>query len=93
MDDYVCTLYNKIVVNRADEPEAAVKASMYQPPSPDYNAVIVDFAAFRDIKDCMAFVQTSYDPRVLYVLFVSHNKVKLYPVVNFVSQVLNIPVV
>jgi len=92
-DDTVCALYNRIIVTDTKAPEHALRMNMYKTPSPDYNAVVIDFVVFRDIKDCARFVQANYDPRVLYVLFVRHNKVKLYPVVEFLQQIFNIPVV
>ena len=92
-DDYVCTLYNRIVVSDPRQPESAVKHYMYRPPDDNYNAVVIDFATFRDIKDCATFVRTNYDQRIQHVLFVRHNKVKLYAVVDFISKIFNVPVV
>ena len=92
-DENVCTIYNKIVVNDVHDPTASVKAYMYQPPDPNFNAIMIDFVVFRNIKDCLAFVKTNYDPRIQYVLFVRHNKVKLYPVVKLLAGVLDMPIV
>lgn len=92
-DDHVCTLYNRIVVNRVDDPAQALKANLYKPPAEHYNTIVIDFAAFRDIKDCISFVQTHYETKLQYILFVKHNKVKLYPTAQFVSQLLNMPIV
>lgn len=91
--DNVCVLYNRIVVSDPLNPAQAVASSMYQPPNDNYNAIIIDFAAFRDIKDCVTFVKDNYDPRVQHVLFVRHGKVKIYAVVDLVAQIFNMPVV
>jgi hypothetical protein len=91
-DDTVCALYNKIVVTNPDEPELALRANMYKEPAPNPNAITVDFVVFRDIKDCAKFVQLNYHHTIQYVLFVRHNKVKLYKTLGFVQQILNMPV-
>jgi hypothetical protein len=92
-NDTVGVLYNRIVVADPTEPERAIQHHEYRAPSPDYNAILIDFAAFRDIKDCMSFVRDNYDPRIGHVLFVRHNKVKIYPVVDIISQIFKMPVV
>ena len=92
-DENVCTIYNKIVVNDVNDPTASVKTYMYQSPDPNFNAIMIDFVVFRNIKDCLAFVKTNYDPRIQYVLFVRHNKVKLYPVVKLLAGVLDMSIV
>lgn len=91
--DNVCVLYNKIVIADPSDPVHTIRANMYHAPDPNYNGVIVDFVVFRDLKDCMPFVQSNYDPRIQYVLYVKNNKPKIYPVVNFLTQIFNIPVV
>ena len=92
-DDNVCVLYNKIVITDPSDPVLALRTNMYHEPNPNYNAVTIDFVVFREIKDCMTFIKTNYDPRIQHVLFVKNNKVKIYPIVNFLTQMFNIPVV
>lgn len=92
-DDHVCALFNKIMLTDPKDPEHSVKVSMYQPPTEHYNAIIIDFVVFRDIKDCVNFVRYNYDPKVQHVLFVRHNKVKVYPVLDIIQQVLHLPIV
>lgn len=92
-NDQVCVLYNRIVVSDPAQPERAIQHAMYQAPDDNYNAVVIDFAAFRDIKDCVGFVRENYDPKIGHVLFARHGKIKIYPVVNIVSQIFNMPVV
>ena len=92
-DDNIGVLYNRIVITDPSDPILALKTNMYKASHPDYNAVSIDFVVFRDLKDCMAFVKTNYDPRIQHVLFVKNNKVKIYPIVNFLTQMFHIPVV
>jgi hypothetical protein len=92
-DDNTGILYNKLVVSDPNEPIAAVKHSMYQPPDPNFNAVIIDFAAFRDIKDCFPFVRENYQNKIQHVLFARHGKIKIYPVLDIVKQIFNMPTV
>jgi hypothetical protein len=89
----VCALYNHIVVTDPKEPERTLRAHLYQQPAADYNAVTIDFVVFKELKDCQRLIQAAYDPRIQYVLFVRHNQVKLYPIVDFLQQILSIPVV
>lgn len=89
-DENVCALYNKIFISDISEPEQAVKAQMYQLPAENYNAFIIDFVVFKHINDCVEFVKTNYNNKIQYVLYVKNNKVKLFPVINFLSQILNI---
>ena len=91
--DNVCVLYNRIVVTDPQNAVQSVSAAMYKPPDENYNAIMIDFAAFRDIKDCVTFVRENYDPRIQYVLFARHGKIKIYPVVDLVAQIFNMPVV
>lgn len=91
-DDNVAALYNKIIVTDPATPEHDLRASMYKPPAENYNAISIDFVVFRDIKDCVKFVQSNYDAKVQYVLFVRHNKVKLYKTIDFLQQILSLPV-
>jgi hypothetical protein len=93
MDDNLCVLFNYVVVADKRDPVQIIKNNMYKEPDPNYNAVVIDFVVFRDLKDCQLFVQSYYDPRIQYVLFVKNNKVKLYNVVNFLGQIFNMPVV
>lgn len=91
-DENVCALYNKIVLTNPTEPELAVRDHMYKAPSEHYNAMVVDFVVFREIKDCSKFVQLEYNANIQHVLFVRHNKVKVYQTIDFLKQILNIPV-
>ncbi len=92
-DDNVGALLNRIIVPDPRAPEHALRAAMYQAPAEHYNALSVDFVVFRDIKDCASLVKSYYDSKVQYVLFVRHNKVKLYRTLDFLQQILNMAVV
>lgn len=92
-DDNVCALYNRIVLTDPSDPVHTIRINMYREPDPNYNAIIIDFVVFRALKDCLNFVQSNYDPRIQHVLYVKNNKVKIYPVVQFISQIFNVPVV
>lgn len=92
-DEYVCVLYNYLVVSNPKEPELAVRSRMYQPPDDNYNSVIVDFVVFRELKDCMNFVQVKQNPRIQYVLFARHNSIKVYPTVSLLANVFKVPIV
>lgn len=93
MDENVCALYNQIVISDPKEPVLAVRDNMYKASDPNYNAVVVDFVVFRNIKDCAELVKITYDKRIQYVVFVKNNKIKLYPVVNLLAQIFNMAVV
>lgn len=92
-DDNVGILYNKLVIGDVSDPVSAVKYHMYQPPAENYNAVIIDFAAFNDIKNCFPFVRENYDNRIQHVLFARHGKIKIYPVLGIVQRIFNMPTV
>lgn len=92
-DDNVAVLYNKIIVSNPKDADSALKHYMYQPPDPEYNAMTIDFVAFKALESCMSFVRANSDPKIQYVLFVRHNQVKVYPTVKLLSNVLNLPVV
>jgi hypothetical protein len=92
-DEHVCALYNRVIVSDPREPERVVQRYMYQLPDPNYNAISIDFVVFDNIKNCLEFVRANNDTRLQYALFVRHNKVKCYPLVNLLSQILNAPIV
>jgi hypothetical protein len=92
-DENVCVLYNRVVVSDPKDPIRVLKNNIYHPPDPNYNAIIIDFVVFRSLQDCQTFVHENYDSRVQHVLYVKNNKVKIYPVVNFLSQIFNLAVV
>lgn len=92
-DENVCALYNKIIISDPLSPEHALRQHMYKPPAENYNAITIDFVVFRDLKDCLTFVKGHYEAKVQYILFVKNNKVKIYPTIDFLQQILNLPVV
>lgn len=91
-DANVCALYNKLQVVDPQQPELAVRAAMYKAPAENYNSIIVDFVVFRDIKDCTQLLAAGYDAKVAYILFVRHNKIKLYKALDFMQQILQLRV-
>lgn len=90
-DENVCALYNRITVTDPHAPEQSLRSFMYHEPAAHPNAISVDFVVFKELKDCIAFVQAVYTPAIQYVLFVRHNKVKLHKTADFLGQFLKIP--
>lgn len=77
-DDNVCVLWNHILIHDPSNMERILKENAYQPPNPDYNAVSIDFAVFRNIRDCIEFVHQNKNERIQFVLFIREGKPKLY---------------
>jgi len=92
-DDNVCAIYNKIVVNSEDEAVQAVSFYKYKPPAVPYNAIIVDFVVFKELKDCVTLVAQQFNASLKYILFIRHSQVRIYPTLQFLSQGLGIPIV
>jgi hypothetical protein len=90
-DANITVLYNFIVIADPNDPIGALKAHIWHAPHPEYNAVSIDFVAFRDMKDCLNFCKAHYDPRIKYALFVKNNKPKLYPMDKLVGRVFHLP--
>lgn len=88
----VCLFYNKIKVTDINNPIAALKDNMYQEPKEDYNAMSIDFVAFRKLEDCLDFCKSNYDPKIRYIMFIRNGKPKIYETAKFLSSLLGIPI-
>ena len=77
-DDNICVLWNKIYVSDPSNVNLVVRECAYQPPNPVFNGVSIDFAVFRRMEDCLAFVKSNYQPQIRYVLFIREGKPKIY---------------
>ncbi len=78
-DDNVCVLWNHIVVTDPKDVKRAVQENAYRPPNPDFNAVSIDFAVFKHIKDCVEFIRGNDNDRIEHILFIRDGVPKLYP--------------
>lgn len=75
----VCVLYNLIRVEDPKDIPRIVRETFFQPPHPDYNAIAIDFVVFKELKDCLEFCKTRYEPRIANVVYVKNNEPKVYP--------------
>lgn len=92
-DENVCVLYNKIVVTDDKDPVYALRTNMFKPADPNYNAITIDFVVFRTMEDCKNIVPSVYEPRLQYAIFVKNNKVKIYPIAGFLTQVFGMQII
>lgn len=92
-DDNVCVLYNYLYLTNVGEPELDVRARMYQEPAEHYNAMMVDFVVFRELKDCLAFARLKHDPKLSYALFARHNAIKVYKILDLMRGIFKVPVI
>jgi len=91
-DEQVCVLYNYLVLPDAREPETAVRYQMFKAPADPYNAIIIDFVVFREMRDCLTFVKDIVEPKLQHVLFARHNRIKVYSVVDLLHSIFKVPV-
>jgi hypothetical protein len=90
-NDQVAILFNKIMVADIQDPVAALQNHKFKPAADPYNAVSIDFVVFRDIKDCLDFCQTQYDPFIKHVVYVKNGRPQIFETARLVSRIFNMP--
>jgi hypothetical protein len=90
-DENVCVLFNYIRVEDPNDPVAALKANAFKDGEINYNAVSIDWACFRKMKDCLTFCKTVYNTHIEYIVYVHNGKPKTFKTLDFITNVLNIP--
>lgn len=86
-DDNICVLWNKIIVTDALNVNRVVTENAYLPPNPNFNAVSIDFAVFRKIEDCFAFIKNNHEEKMKHVLFIREGKPKIYPIEQILKTI------
>lgn len=79
-DDNVCVLWNYILVSDPHDMRRILGENIYKGPHPDFNGVSIDFAVFRQLKDCLEFVGANNNERIKHVLFIRDGNPRLYPI-------------
>lgn len=79
-DDNVCVLWNHVKINDPNDVKRAVMENAYKMPNPEFNAVSIDFAVFREIKDCIEFIQANKNNLIQYVLFIRGGNPRIYQI-------------
>jgi hypothetical protein len=90
-DKYCSILFNYIKIDNVDRPLDALKKYQFTSGAIDYNAIVVDFAAFREIKDCLDFCRTIFNSNIKWVVWVHKEKPSIYPALEYMTRILNIP--
>jgi hypothetical protein len=88
--DKLCVLYNKIFVKDASDPVAAMRDAQYKEPDPNFNAVLIDFAAFSDLSAAQDWCKSIYEPRIEWILFTRQGRVKIHKTQNFLAALFDV---
>jgi hypothetical protein len=86
-DDHVCVLFNHMLITDPHAPEQSFRQALYKPPAVPYNTITVDWVVFDQLVNCGELIKRQYNTNVQYVLFVRHNKIKLYKALDFLKDV------
>lgn len=82
----ICVLYNKIKVSDPKDIVWVLKKSIMAAPAEDYNAAIIDFVAFRQLRNAVTIYKLGMEEKFFYFLYVKNNEVKLYESSKMIGQ-------
>ncbi len=85
----ICILYNKILVDDPKNIIWVLKKTILAPPAENYNAAIIDFVAFRQLRNAVAIYRLAMEEKYKYFLYVKNNEVKLYETDKLIGQLKN----
>lgn len=77
-DENICVLWNYILVSDPVDVNRVVVENAYKEPNPDFNGVSIDFAVFRQMSDCLAFIKKHNNERIKHILFIRDGVPKIY---------------
>jgi len=86
-DENICVLWNKIIISDPLNVNRAITENAYQPPNPNFNAASIDFAVFRKIDDCFAFIKQNNESQMKHILFIREGKPKIYPIETILKTI------
>lgn len=92
-DENVAILFNYLLISDPKDPISALKQHQFKSPDPQYNAISIDFVVFKELKDCLKFCRLNYNFNVEYVVWVKDGKPKIHRTLDFMTRILNIPIV
>lgn len=93
-DNNVAILYNRIKATEDElkNPANVMKDNLYKESPQDYNCVTFDFTVMKNLRNCLPFIKSHYDPRVLNVIYVRDGKPTVYKTSELIKG-LGIPTV
>lgn len=90
-DTNICILFNKIVLKDPKNPIESVKLNKFKGPDENYNAFMIDWVVFSDLKLVESFCRAQYQDRIKYILFSRHNDVKVYETSKLLDKLSKLP--
>ena len=79
MEEDLCVLYNKIHLRDINNPITDIKSKIYQPPDPNFNCYMIDWAVFENLRDVKKFIKKEYSSQIKYVAWAKNQDIKVYP--------------
>jgi hypothetical protein len=92
-DENASILFNYIKMEDEKNPIESIKKYSFQSPAPDYNAIVIDFAVSKNLKDYLDFCRKVYNSNIQWVVFIHKGKPTIYRALDYITKILNVKMV